>query len=399
MDDTTEPDRGAPDGAVDPDLPAVTAVPQVPPVADTLVVATEASPRRPVIRSGQGGRYRTGDPELDRRIDELIDLAAERSGTSGRERNRDQLREILTSGVLMAGDRADRLDLKIANTALQEIREGYQMFGPHRGRRKVTIFGSARTATSDPLYEHTRALAAAIAAHDWMVITGAGPGIMAAGLEGAGRANALGVTIRLPFETGASEFVDAENLVEMRYFFTRKLALIRESSGFVVMPGGFGTLDETFELLTLLQTGKAMPVPVVLLGLGQGFWHSWDEFVTTIIDQGYAGDSDRDLWISTNSVEEAVTELTHFYANFDSLRWVGDTLVMRVRHLPTPQRLTELSAQFAPWLGADGMAPTVALPAEVSDRDRLELPRVRMQFNRRQPGRLRQIIDALNDGW
>ena len=388
-----------PEDPTDPDLPVVPVTPQVSPVADALTVASDALPRQTsVVRSGQGGKYRTGDPELDRRIEELLDVAAARSGIVGRDRNRDQLREILTSGVLMVGDHADRLDLKIANTALQEIREAYQVFGPHRTRRKITIFGSARTERSDPLYEQTRELAAAIAAHDWMVITGAGPGIMAAGLEGAGRANALGVTIRLPFESGATEFVDAENLVEMRYFFTRKLALIRESSGFVVMPGGFGTLDETFELLTLLQTGKATPVPVVLLGLGQGYWHAWDQFVTTIISQGYAGDTDRCLWKVTNSVDEAVAELTHFYANFHSLRWANDTLVIRVHTLPSPVRLAQLSQEFALWLGPDGMRATAPLPAEVSDRDQLDLPRVRMQFNRRQPGRLRQIIDALNQG-
>ena len=191
--------------------------------------------------SGTPNRRRsTGNPSIDEAILDLLALVPVR-GSDGDNRldNRDQLREILTTAMTMALDSAegisDRLDLKIANSALAEMRDAYKMFQPHRARKKVTIFGSARTEASDPLYDLTRSMASALAKKGWMVVTGAGPGIMAAGLEGAGRDNALGVSIRLPFESTANSFVEPENLVDMRYFFTRKLALLREAQAFVVM--------------------------------------------------------------------------------------------------------------------------------------------------------------------
>ncbi|MGI9023002.1 MAG: LOG family protein, partial [Acidimicrobiales bacterium] len=201
-------------------------------------------------------RSRSGDAQLDARLDELLDAA-------GATDDRDQLFEILVSAIRLAGDDSDRLDLKITNSALKEMRRAFRVFAPWRAVPKVTIFGSARTLPDDPLYSQTRELAAALAAAGWMIVTGAGPGIMAAGHEGAGRENSIGVNIRLPFE-GPNSFVgDDSKHVVMKYFFTRKLMLMKESAGFVVMPGGFGTLDEAFELLTLLQTGKAAPAPIV----------------------------------------------------------------------------------------------------------------------------------------
>ncbi len=338
-------------------------------------------------------RRSTGHVDLDQQINELVDAALRVAGT---DRNRDQIREMVTNSVRYALDRPDRLDLKIASTALAEMREATQLFAPYRGRRKVTIFGSARTTPDDPLYQQTRDVAAKLAAADWMVITGAGPGIMAAGSEGAGRGHALGVTIQLPFESGANEFLDEDNVIEMKYFFTRKLALIRESDGFILMPGGFGTLDEGFELLTLLQTGKATPVPVVMLGLGRGFWRAFEEFVDVVIDQGYAGSSDRALYTVTNDANEAAEKIIGFYANFRSLRWVRDQLVLRLNAPLTDARLAEINAEFAAWLGPDGLRVTPPLAAEVSDSDDVNAHRLVTQISRRQPGRLRQLIDAVN---
>jgi uncharacterized protein (TIGR00730 family) len=331
--------------------------------------------------------------EVDARIDDLMNQVLQTAGT---DRNRDLLRRLIQDSVGHFTDGADRLDLKIASTALTEMREATALFRPHRSKRTVTIFGSARTTEDDPLYEQTRAFAAAMAALDWMVLTGAGPGIMAAGLEGAGVEHALGVTIRLPFESSANEFVLEENVVEMKYFFTRKLALIKESDAFVVMPGGFGTLDEAFELLTLLQTGKATPVPVVFLGLGQGFWHAWEGFVNTVIEQGYAGDTDRRLYRITNQIDEAVHEVTSFYNNYRSVRWVGEQLVVRLRAAPTTARLVALNVEFADWMGPEGMTVVEPFPVEVRERDDLDAARVVLRWNRRQPGRLRLLIDALN---
>ncbi len=347
-------------------------------------------------------RRRVGEPELDAAIDRILELAGTRAGDGdGRLDNRDQLREILVSSVRIAldvaGHRADRLDVKIANAALSEMREAYLTFGPYRRIRKVTIFGSARTEAGSPLYELTKQLAAAMAAKGWMVVTGAGPGIMAAGLEGAGRDRALGAAIRLPFESESNALVDPTRLVDMRYFFTRKLALIRESDAFVCMPGGFGTLDETFELLTLLQTGKATPVPVVMLGLGQGFWHAMERFVDVMIEQGWVGASDRSLYRLTNSVEEAAHELTSFYANHHSIRWVGDLLVLRMQRAPTDDQLNELEASFGSYATDGAIVRTSTTGTERAEDDVPDLPRLALRFNRRQPGRLRQLIDAINE--
>ena len=348
-------------------------------------------------------RRTTGDPVLDAGISALLDSVGVRiDDKDKRLDNRDQLREILVTAVRMATDaaqgRADRLDLKIANSALTEMRDAYLVLGPHRGTRKVTIFGSARTQPDDPLYELTKQTAAGLAAAGWMIVTGAGPGIMAAGLEGAGREHALGVSIRLPFESQANEFVDADRLVDMRYFFTRKLALMRESDAFIVMPGGFGTLDETFELLTLIQTGKATPVPVVMLGLGRGFWTAMQQFVDKMIEEGYVSDGDRRLYTVTNSVEEAVGSVLGFYRNFHSIRWVGERLVVRMQRGPTPEQLAKISAEFTDsTVDGRGISLTKPLGEEVAEVDHLGLARVVLQLNRRAPGRLRVLIDAVNE--
>ena len=201
-------------------------------------------------------RYRTGNEEIDRKVAELVDEVADPA-------NADLVFEIVASALRLAVDGADRGDLKIANAALKEMRHAFYVFAPYRAARKVAIFGSARTQPDDPLYVQTREFAAAVADRDWMVVTGAGPGIMEAGIEGAGPDQAFGVSIKLPFEAATTQFFDGDpKLINFRYFFTRKLEFVKESDAFVLLPGGFGTLDEAFELLTLLQTGKAQPAPV-----------------------------------------------------------------------------------------------------------------------------------------
>ena len=196
-------------------------------------------------------------------VDHLVEaLVPEGSSTSQRR----LFRSMVETVAALAADGTEVVDLKVADSALAEMAEAFRVFRPFRRERKVTIFGSARTQPDHPAYGAARDLAATMAGADWMVVTGAGPGIMAAGMEGAGRDRSIGVNIRLPFEQGANTFIAQDpKLVEMRFFFTRKLMLIKESDGYVVLPGGFGTLDEGFELLTLLQTGKAEPAPVVML--------------------------------------------------------------------------------------------------------------------------------------
>jgi uncharacterized protein (TIGR00730 family) len=314
-------------------------------------------------------------------------------------KNRDVLREILLASLALARDDANRLDLKIARSALTEMGDAFKMFAPYRETPKVTIFGSARTAPSDKMYVMARDLASRLAQEGCMVVTGAGPGIMAAGSEGAGREMAIGVNIRLPFETVANTWINEEDkLVEMKYFFTRKLMLMKESSGFLVLPGGFGTLDEAFELLTLLQTGKAEPAPIVFVDLpGDNYWLEWQRFVSEqVFTRGLADPLDASLYQITSNADTAIAELLGFYRNFHSRRFVGDTMVIRLHHAPSEEDLKRLSAEFADICSPSGIVATPPLGPERATKDHLELSRIALKFDRTHHGRLRQLIDALN---
>jgi len=330
---------------------------------------------------------------------ELAPVIEEFLGVTGVTANRDQFTQMLLTVAALAGDDVDRLDLKITSTALSEMREAYRVFAPYRAVPKVTIFGSARTRADDPLYDQARAVAGALAKRGWMVITGGGPGIMAAGLEGAGRDMSFGINIRLPFEQGANEFITADpKLVEMKYFFTRKLMLMKESDGFVVLPGGFGTLDETFELLTLIQTGKAEPSPIVLLEVEGGtYWEEWEKFVSAEVGRrGLISADDTALYRITDDADLAVDEVTSFYRNYHSRRFVGDTLVMRLRSEPTDDEVAALDGEFADIVAGGHIAKTPPLAPEVSGKDHLELARLAFHFDRLHHGRLRSLIDAIN---
>src|SRR5213082_44304 len=288
-------------------------------------------------------RYRTGDPEIDERLNKLLDALDVRE-------NRDQLKEILTSVALLADNETDRLNLKITNAALKEMRLAFKVFEPYKHVPKVTMFGSARTLPDDPLYAQARNLAATLADEGWIVVTGAGPGIMAAGVEGAGVDQSIGINIRLPFEQEPSPLLAADpKLVDMKYFFTRKLMLVKESAGFAVLPGGFGTLDEGFELLTLLQTGKAPPAPIVLLDVPGGtYWEGWKSFVEEeLLEPGYLSPHDLCFVKITDDVNAVVDEVTGFYSNYQSLRFVEGRLVLRMRHVPGEAELEAMNREFA----------------------------------------------------
>jgi uncharacterized protein (TIGR00730 family) len=338
-------------------------------------------------------RYRTGDAELDRAVAELLDQAGPDI------QNSDLVFELVASALRLGRDEADRGDLKIANAALKEMRYAFHVFDSYRHERKVAIFGSARTQPDDPLYSQARALASAIAARDWMVITGAGPGIMEAGIEGAGPDRAFGVSIRLPFEAATSQFIAGDpKLINFRYFFTRKLAFIKEADGFVLLPGGFGTLDEAFELLTLLQTGKAQPGPIVLLDVPDGtYWSSWKEFVRgELMDRGYVSEHDLCMIKVTDDVEVAVDELTGFFSNYHSQRFVEGRLVLRMQAGPDAATLAALTEEFSDIVARGVLEHIDATPAEIADDDHVELDRVAFWFDRHGWPRLRELIDRLN---
>jgi uncharacterized protein (TIGR00730 family) len=288
-------------------------------------------------------------------------------------------------------------DLKIANAALAEMAEAFRVFRPYRHIRKVTMFGSARTLPEDPVYLLARDLAAKLAEAGWMVVTGAGPGIMAAGLEGAGREHAFGVNIRLPHEEEANPFIAQDpKLVEMRYFFTRKLMLIKESHAYAILPGGFGTQDESFELLTLLQTGKAEPAPVVMIETPGGtYWHGWLRFLEEqAIAAGWVSPEDRALFKVTDTMEQAADEILGFYRNYHSCRWVGDLLVLRVQLQPSKAELAELNRRFSDIVTRGSIRTAAPFPPERNDYP--ELPRLAFRFDRSHYARLRELIDAIN---
>ena len=317
----------------------------------------------------------------------------------GPVRDRRLAEELLRSATGMIADQPATLDLKIAASAVLEMRDAYAMFAPYRGRKKVAIFGSARTAADDPLYQQAREVAKQLGDHGWMVITGAGPGIMQAAMEGAGRDMSIGVSIRLPFEQGANPIIAGDaKYVSMKYFFTRKLMLIKESSAFVCLPGGFGTLDEMFELLTLTQTGKGLPVPIVFLDTpGDDYWENVAELIDDqLVARGLVAAADTDLYLITESAEDAVTEIDHFYANYDSLRYVGDLLVVRMKMSPTDAQLAQLNAEFGHLCTRGSIGRIAALPLEVKENDNLDLQRVAFVFAKHGFGDLRQMIDMLN---
>lgn len=306
---------------------------------------------------------------------------------------------ILATGIGLGLDETGRLDLKITSAALTEMRAAFRLFAPYRGEPKVTIFGSARTRNEDALYRQASDVAEALASRGWMVVTGAGPGIMQAAAEGAGLERSLGVSIRLPFEEKPNAVIGSGvNNVAMKYFFTRKLMLVKESHGFVCVPGGFGTLDEMFELLTLQQTGKAEPTPIVLLDAPDGtFWTGLRRFVDEqLVASGVVSPDDFDRVLVTDSVDAAAAAITDFWRNYDSMRWVGKRLVLRLRAEPTDAEIDALNAEFAFLIAEGRIERSGPLRHERDDHDKVDLPRIVLTLNQFQVGSLFRLIRAVN---
>ena len=309
------------------------------------------------------------------------------------------LQEMIQTILRLAEDHADRGDIKILNVALRELVQAFRMFAPYRGTRKVTMFGSARTTEDQPEYLQALNFAHEISREGWMVITGAGDGIMKAGQGGAGRERSFGVNIRLPFEQPANEFIQNDSkLLTFKYFFTRKLIFVKEADAIALFPGGFGTLDETFELLTLIQTGKSNPLPVVCVDRpGGDYWRTWDSYVRDVlVARGLISPADVSLYRVTDSVETAIAQITGFYRNYHSSRYVGDRLVIRLQHAPTDGELGRLNGEFGDILVDGTLTVSPVLPEETNDHAIAHLPRLTLHFNRRDIGLLRQLIDALN---
>ncbi len=296
-------------------------------------------------------------------------------------------------------DKTSRGDVKLVATAVKELRYSLKVFAPYRHRHKVTVFGSARTPADHPSYEQAEEFAKKMAERQYMVITGAAHGIMEAGHVGAGKEQSIGVNILLPFEQAANRIiVGDEKLVHLKYFFTRKLMLVKESQAVAVFPGGFGTHDELFEILTLMQTGKNPLIPVVLMEEPNGdYWHLWLRFVTEVLlPRGYICPWDLSLFRITQSVNEAADIIQNFYRTYHSMRYVGDHLIMRLKRQLRESEMTMLRDRFSDVLKSGTFEQTKAHEAEHQETHIADLPRLTFVFNRQRLGRLRQMIDVIN---
>jgi len=312
--------------------------------------------------------------------------------------NADQFAGILRTLLKLAQDNAERGDLKILNRAMQELRHAYRIFAPYRHIRKVSIFGSTRVKESDPYYHLARSVGQELSQAGFMVITGAGPGIMQAGHEGAGREQSFGVNIRLPSVQDANPFIrDDPKLMNFHFFFTRKLMFVKEADAVVIFPGGFGTHDELLESITLAQTGKTRLVPIILMEAPGGtYWSRWQEFLRDdVMSRGYITETEMAFFRVHTSAEAAVEEITKFYRNFHSYRFVKDELVIRLNDAPSPALIERLNREFADIVTGE-VRQTEPLPDEANEANTLHLHRLAMRFNREDYARLRQMIDVIN---
>jgi len=314
----------------------------------------------------------------------------------GVEQLAQQIRE--TADKLLR-DGATRGDIKLLSTALKELRYSFKVFTPYRHLRKVSIFGSARLPESHPAYAATVEFSRRIVEAGWMVMTGAASGIMQAGHVGAGREKSIGVNILLPFEQEANPIIRGDlKLMHLKYFFTRKLLFVKESDAVALFPGGFGTQDECFEVLTLVQTGKAQIFPIVMVDEpGGDYWVRWREYISDeLLKRELISPADMSLFKVTDSVDEAVAEVLNFYRVYHSMRYVHGELVLRLQHWLADELVQRLRDEFADIVVAGTIEQTEALPEEANDTHIATLPRMRFRFDRRNLGRLRQMIDTIN---
>lgn len=309
--------------------------------------------------------------------------------------------DIISTGLKFTRDRPERGDLKMLTQAFKELRYGFKVFAPYRSVRKVAVFGSARTPKEEPAYEQAYAFANSMIKIGWMVVTGAGPGIMEAAQGGAGRAKSFGVNIRLPFESEANPVIaDDPKLIHFKYFFTRKVVFVKETDAIALFPGGFGTLDEAYESLTLIQTGKSELLPLVFIDHeGSDYWQQWQHHNEKYLrDLGYIDPNDLSLFHLTDSIETATAIIRKFYSNYHSSRYLFERLVLRLHRPVTDALLDELNADFSDILKEGRFERVECHEYEAIDEpETSELHRLGFWFDRKSLGRLRLLVDRLND--
>ncbi len=328
-------------------------------------------------------------------IDELIDQLMGKCSVYHPK----MIREMII-GALKSGQENDYLaDQKLMCTTMKEMRYTNKVFSPYRHRKKVTIFGSARTSPDQPIYKKCVEFARMLAERDYMVITGGGPGIMRAGNEGAGVENSFAVNIRLPFEQDTNPVMDQdEKSITYKYFFNRKVAFLKEAAAVVMFPGGFGTLDETMEIMTLIQTGKNPPIPLVMIDDGDGYWEDWFDFLRdSLLKRGLISGEDFGLFSLTRDPLEAVQIIDDFYRNYHSMRFVKNKMIIRLNKALDSDHLKILTKEFGAILIPGGkMSLGSSLPEEDDQPDLKHLPRLMVEFNRRSYGLLKSFIRRIN---
>ena len=336
--------------------------------------------------------YALKSEKLNRAVQELV-------AQEGESPDSDLLAQMITTVLKLKDEKVDRGDLKILNTTLKELRWAFRVYRPYRFVRKVCIFGSARTKKEAPAYQAAKEFGRLMAQSGWMAITGGASGIMRAGNEGAGKDNSFGANIILPFEQAANPVIVGDRkLINFKYFFTRKLIFVKESDAICLFPGGFGTLDEGFEVLTLVQTGKMMPRPIVMVESKRGtYWRSWLRFVSkSLLGEKMVDFADANLFQIVRSPEQARDLVVNFYKNYHSMRFVGDDLVIRVKNKLDAKQLEKINRSFRDILVKGKIESSDALTSEFNEPEIAHLHRLVFHFDRRNYGRLRQLIDTIN---
>ncbi|MEY2485578.1 MAG: hypothetical protein QOH39_1226 [Verrucomicrobiota bacterium] len=345
------------------------------------------------IQNQPGRRVATLGKEWDEKIRKFV-------AEWGAGRNPELIEEIIVTALKMARDEMGVADLKLINRSLKEMRYAAKVFAPYSQFRKVAVFGSARIAPDASEFQVAEEFARRMVEQNYMVITGGGDGIMGAAQLGAGREHSFGLNIRLPFEQRANIVIEGDpKLINFNYFFTRKLNFVKETHAFALFPGGFGTMDEVFEVLTLMQTGKARVIPVVLLDRPGGtYWETWIRFLTDhLFKLGFVSSEDFQLFKIAHNVDEAVDEILHFYKVYNSVRWVGEQLVIRISQALTASAVAALNQRFSNLVRKGEIVQGKALPPEKNEPEIRNLPRIILTPHRRDFGRFRELINGIND--
>lgn len=332
----------------------------------------------------------------DKIIDDLIDELAKRSGSTKTEQ---LLREILTTAVKLGKESSDKGDLKLANNALKELRYSFKIFSPYRDVKKVIIFGSARSKKTSTEYKMAEEFARKLTAKGYMIVTGGGSGVMEGGNKGAAAGKEFALNIRLPFEQKPNPYIyEKDKIINFKYFFTRKLIFVKETDATALFPGGFGTHDEGFEMLTLIQTGKSRPRPIVLMEpKGSTYWQAWKRYVVDhLLQNGFIQKEDLKLFRICKTVDEAIRHIDDFYRVYHSIRYVAGLTVIRLNKEISAKTLALINKEFKDILTSGEIKLSPPTHKEIQEGEHLSLPRIAMHFNMRDYGRLYEMIQVIN---